>query len=142
MDLPFQFEQVLNNPIDQVWQALTDQNAMMVWYFPQLRKFKPEVGYEMRFEDDGNPFQKQWIVTQVQNGKRLAHTWTYRGYPGASEVIFELFPEDDKTKLKLTHSGLASFPNDPHFARQRFEEGWKSIIGNKLKQYLRQGQSC
>jgi len=140
MDLPFQLEQVFDNPIDQVWQALTDQNAMKIWYFPQLSSFKPEVGYEMVFEDDGSSFQKQWIVTQVQSGKKLAHTWTYRGYPGTSEVIFDLYQESDKTRLKLTHSGLASFPDDPHFARQRFEDGWKWIIANKLKQYLGQGQ--
>ena len=140
MDLPFQLEQIFDNPIDQVWQALTDQNAMKIWYFPQLNRFKPEVGYRMGFEDDGSSFQKQWIVTQVQNGKKLAHTWTYRGYPGASEVIFNLSRESDKTRLKLTHSGLGSFPDDPHFARQRFEDGWKWIIGNKLKQYLGQGQ--
>ena len=44
--------------------------------------------------------------------------------------------KSDKTKLKLMHTGLASFPNDPHFARHRFEDGWKQIIGSNLKNYL------
>ncbi|WP_394800131.1 SRPBCC family protein [Mucilaginibacter roseus] len=66
----------------------------------------------------------------------MAHTWTYQGYPGNSEVIFELFPEGEKTRLRLTHSGLGSFPDDAHFARHRFEKGWKAIIGYKLKHYL------
>ena len=138
MDLPFELEQVYNNTIEQLWLALTDQVAMKTWYFPQLRRFEPIVGFEMKFEVDNSPFKKHWQVTQVLPKRKLAHTWTYEGYPGNSEVIFELFPADDKTQLKLTHSGLGSFPDDPHFARHRFEEGWKWIIRNKLKNYLEQ----
>jgi hypothetical protein len=43
-------------------------------------------------------------------------------------VTFEIFEEENKTRLKLTHTGLASFPDDSHFARHRFEDGWKNII--------------
>jgi hypothetical protein len=75
-------------------------------------------------------------VTQLAEGQKLAHSWTYTGYPGYSEVIFELFQEGTKARLRLTHIGLASFPNDPHFARQRFEDGWKNILGNNLKSFL------
>jgi uncharacterized protein YndB with AHSA1/START domain len=136
MDRPYIIDQVYNTPIGKVWQALTNQDAMKVWYFPQLKRFEPLVGFEMEFDDDGSSFKKQWQVTQVISGSKLAHTWTYQGYPGLSEVTFELFKEGSSTRLKLTQSGLASFPNDPHFARYRFEEGWKWIIGDKLKYYL------
>jgi len=51
-------------------------------------------------------------------------------------VTFELFPEGDKTRLKLTHTGLDSFPDDAHFARSRFEGGWATIIGNNLNKFL------
>jgi uncharacterized protein YndB with AHSA1/START domain len=139
MDLPYVLIRVYDAHLERVWQALTDQDAMKTWYFPQLRRFEPLAGFEMEFEDDGSTFKKHWQVTQVLPGRKLAHTWIYMGYPGVSEVIFELFLEGDKTRLKLTHSGLSSFPNDPHFARHRFEEGWKSIIGIKLKHYLEQG---
>ena len=136
MDILYELIQVYDAHLENVWQALTDPDAMKVWYFPQLRKFEPVVGFVMKFEDDRSTYRKHWQVTQVMNKRRLAHTWTYDGYPGTSEVIFELSREGDKTLLKLTHSGLGSFPDDPHFARHRFEEGWKSIIGYKLKNYL------
>jgi hypothetical protein len=60
----------------------------------------------------------------------------YKGYPGRSEVIFDLTAEGGKTRLRLTHTGLASFPDDPHFARERFESGWQRILGVNLKQHL------
>ena len=91
---------------------------------------------DFKFINDGSTYQKEWRVTQVVDGEKLAHTWIYKGYPGSSEVTFELFAEGTKTRLRLTHSGLASFPHDPHFARERFEAGWQHILGDNLKLYL------
>jgi hypothetical protein len=47
-----------------------------------------------------------------------------------------LFPEGDKTRLKLTHEGLETFPKTPAYARKNFEAGWTAIIGSELKQFL------
>lgn len=129
MDTPFLIEQVYDVPIEKIWQALTDKDKMKEWYFPQLKKFKPIVGFKFEFIDDGS--------NQVEEGRKLAHSWSYKDYPGSSEVTFELFEEGNKTRLKLTHTGLASFPRDPHFARHRFEDGWKQIIGSNLTNYLK-----
>ncbi|WP_324679289.1 SRPBCC domain-containing protein [Hymenobacter sp. GOD-10R] len=136
MDTPLIVEQIYATPIEEVWQALTDKNKMRVWYFPQLQAFEPVVGSQFVFTHDGSPYQKEWRVTQVVAGRKLAHSWVYQGYPGWSEVIFALVAEGDKTRLTLTHTGLASFPHDPHFARHRFEDGWHRIIGTTLKNYL------
>jgi uncharacterized protein YndB with AHSA1/START domain len=136
MDTPFVMEQVYDAPVQKVWQALTDEKTLRGWYFPQLMHFKPVVGFEFVFTQDGSAFQKAWRVTKVIAGSVLAHSWTYKGYPGSSEVTFELFEEGRQTRLKLMHTGLASFPDDPHFARHRFEDGWKHILGTNLKNYL------
>lgn len=136
MDTPFVIEQVYNAPIEQVWKALTETDQMREWYFPQLKKFEPVVGGDFEFFDDGSPYQKEWRVTKVVEGRAFAHSWAYKTYPGSSEVIFALLADGDKTRLKLTHSGLASFPHDPHFARHRFEDGWKQILGTNLKSHL------
>ena len=136
MNSPFIIEQVYDAPIEKVWQAITEEDQMREWYFPQIIRFEPVVGFEFQFTDDGSNYKKDWWVTRVIAGRSLAHSWIYKDYPGRSDVTFELFKEENKTRLKLTHTGLASFPHDPHFARHKFEEGWERIIRTDLKKNL------
>lgn len=123
-------------PIEKVWQALTETDKMKKWYFPQLCKFEPVVGYKFQFADDSSEYQKEWIVTKVAKGKTLAHSWAYKGYAGSSEVIFDLFAEGKQTRLRVTQTNLESFPVDRHFKRARFEWGWDNLLGQNLKHLL------
>jgi uncharacterized protein YndB with AHSA1/START domain len=134
---PFVIERTYNVVIDKVWQAITDKNKMKQWYF-NLAEFKLEVGFEFQFV--GGTENKTYLhicrITEVIPGKKLTHTWKYDGYPGESYVTFELFDEGDKTRLKLTHAGLETFPPEPDFAKTNFEMGWADILGRSLKEYL------
>ncbi|MFD2718855.1 SRPBCC domain-containing protein [Hymenobacter monticola] len=136
MSIPLVTEHVYEAPIEKVWQALTDTKQLQQWYFPQVQRFEPVVGFRFEFADDGSPYGKAWVVTDAVAGRKLAHTWAYKNYPGSSEVTFALAEQGDKTTLTLTHTGLESFPQDPHFARRRFEDGWAQILGSNLKDYL------
>lgn len=136
MDKPFVIEKIYQSPIGRVWEVLTKPAQMRQWYFHQLQHFEPVIGFRFEFTNDGSAYQKKWTVTDVVDTKKLAHDWSYDGYPGRSEVTFELFDEGEKTRLRLTHTGLASFPEDPHFARERFESGWENILGNNLNNFL------
>jgi len=52
-------------------------------------------------------------------------------------VTFELFEEANGTKLKLTHSGIDTFPNEiPELAIHNFEKGWDQAINVSLKEFL------
>ena len=134
---PFVIERTYNAPADKVWQAITDKDKMKQWYF-DLKEFRPEVGFEFQFT--GGSKEKSYLhlckVTEVEAGKKLTHSWQYDGYPGESFVTWELFAEGDKTRVKLTHTGLETFPSEPDFARTSFEKGWTSIVGTSLKEYL------
>jgi hypothetical protein len=46
-----------------------------------------------------------------------------------------LSADGDKTRLKLTHEGLETFPKTAAFARENFEAGWTSIA-SELKQFV------
>ena len=58
---------------------------------------------------------------------------------GNSLVTFELFEQQNKTLLQLTHKGINTFPEEnKDFAIANFEQGWNEIIHTSLKNYLDQ----
>lgn len=136
---PFEIERTYHAPIAKVWKAITDKNEMKKWYF-DLAEFKPEVGFEFQFM--GGTEEHQYLhlckITEVIPGKKLRHSWRYEGYEGNSFVTFELFDEgNNKTRLKLTHAGLETFPkSNPDFAKENFAEGWTHITGTALKEFV------
>lgn len=136
MDTPLIKEFRYNAPIDKVWEALTETKKLKEWYFPQIQKVEPVVGFRFQFTDKGAEYQKEWIVTKVTEGKTFAHTWAYKNYPGSSEIKFDLLSEDDNTKLIVTQTDLESFPNKQHFGRERFEWGWNNLLGQNLRHLL------
>lgn len=129
-------ERTLNAPVTKVWQALTDVDQMRQWYF-DLKEFRPEVGFEFEFvvEHEGNRYHHLCEVTEVIPQRRIAYTWRYQGEPGDSLVTIELFGEGEKTRLRLAHEGIESFPKTPAYARKNFEAGWNAIIGTELKRF-------
>ncbi|MGH8100089.1 MAG: SRPBCC family protein [Chthoniobacterales bacterium] len=130
-------ERTLNAPVAKVWQALTDVDQMRDWYF-DLTEFKPQVGFEFGFvvEHENNTYDHRCKVTEVAPQRKIAYSWRYEGHEGNSVVTIELSPDGDKTRLKLTHTGLETFPNTSAFARENFEKGWTAIIGTELNQFV------
>jgi uncharacterized protein YndB with AHSA1/START domain len=137
---PLVVERTLNAPVARVWQALTDVNQMRDWYF-DLKEFKPEPGFEFEFavEHEGMKYQHLCKVTEVVPQKKIAYTWRYKGEEGNSLVTFELFVDENKTKLRLTHEGLETFSKTPAYARKNFEAGWTSIT-SELQKFVERKQ--
>jgi uncharacterized protein YndB with AHSA1/START domain len=136
---PFVIERILNAPVDRVWKAITDKEQMKEWYF-KLSEFRPEVGFEFQFTgtgNDGTSYLHLCKITDVIPAKKLRYSWQYEGLPGISFVTFELFKEGNKTRLRLTHEGLETFPqNNADFAAESFAAGWTHIIGTSLPAFL------
>jgi len=136
---PIIINQYYKTSVEKVWKAITNKDCMKSWYF-DFEEFKPEPGFEFRFT--GGPSEdRQYLhicsITEVINEMKLAYSWCYDGYQGYSLVTFELENLEDQCLLRLTHEGLASFPEtQPDFARENFEAGWKWIIETSLKNYL------
>ena len=136
---PIRMERIYNAKVKKVWQAITDNNQMKQWYF-DIAEFKPEVGFEFQFTGEGKDGEKYihlCKVVEVIKEKKLTYSWRYDGFEGNSFVTFELSAEGEETKLKLTHTGLETFPaNNPDFAKESFIEGWNYITGTSLKQFV------
>jgi uncharacterized protein YndB with AHSA1/START domain len=139
MNKPLVIERIFNANVATVWRAISNKEDMKKWYF-DLPEFKAEIGFKFDFsggKDPAHPYRHLCQVTTVIPGKKLAYSWRYEGYDGTSIVTFELFEEGDKTKLKLTHEGLETFPvGNPDLAKENFAEGWNHIINIALKEFL------
>jgi uncharacterized protein YndB with AHSA1/START domain len=119
-----------------------DKDQMKEWYF-ELEEFKAEKGFKFQFT--GGDEKEQYLhvceVIFVAPPNKLSYSWTYPEHnDGYSVVTWELFKDgEQKTRLKLTHEGLGSFPKDsPNFAVTSFTEGWNFILGESLKKYVEQ----
>jgi uncharacterized protein YndB with AHSA1/START domain len=136
---PLIIERTLNAPVGKVWKAIIDKDQMKKWYF-NIAEFKLELGFEFRFlagKDENNQYLHICKITEIITNKKLAYNWHFDGYEGMSYVTFELFPEGDKTHIKLTHEGLETFPaSNPDLAKGNFAEGWTYIIGTSLKEFV------
>jgi uncharacterized protein YndB with AHSA1/START domain len=130
-------ERTLAAPVEKVWKAITDADEMRRWYFDP-ENFQPRAGSEFRMvvEHQGKIYDHRCRVTEVIPQKKIAYTWRHHGHEGDSLVTMELFREGRKTRLKLTHAGLETFPKTPMFARKNFQKGWNMLIGDSLPDYV------
>jgi uncharacterized protein YndB with AHSA1/START domain len=140
---PIIVEQTYTASLSRVWSAITESDQMRKWFFENIDTFKAEVGFETQFNVQANDknYLHLWKITEVEAPKKITYNWKYGGYPGNSHVCWELSTENNATKLKLTHDGQETFPQDnPDFQREACLEGWRFFICQQLKGYLEENE--
>lgn len=129
--MPVVIDRVYDAPVNTVWRALTELDQMKQWYMPFLESFEPRVGFETRFsvKHEGKDFPHIWTITEVQPEKKISYTWKFPGFPGESLLTYELFPQGNKTRLRLTHAGLETHEGrkNTDLARKNFQWGWNEL---------------
>lgn len=138
-DPPIVVEESFEARPETVWAAITNEEMMREWFFPNIPSFSPRVGFETQFliQNEGRDFHHLWIVTEVHPQKMIELNWRYKDYPGDSYVTFELEQEGGGTKLTVEARVMESFPDDvPEFRRESGIAGWKYFINERLKAYL------
>lgn len=136
---PIIIEQTYNAPVDVVWKAITDESQMRQWFFEPMTQFKTEVGFETQFNVrcEDRDFLHLWKVTDVHPGRRISYDWRYGGYPGESTVTWEVSETPGGTRLRLTHRGNETFPQeDPLLNRESCQGGWEYFLRESLKNFL------
>lgn len=141
MSTPLVIQRTYKASPERIWQALTDPRELRVWWnLPQLTEFEPTPGFVAKFtkHHNGKDFHHIWTITEAIPNQKLSYDWRYEGYPGNSNVTFELEPNGAATIITVTHAGLESFQGDsyPELAITNFEQGWTGLIGSKLKDFV------
>ena len=137
---PVRINYLINAPIDKVWNAITNKEAMKEWYF-DIPDFDLKAGNVFNFYEPGgeNKYHHRCQVLDIIPGKRFKHSWTHPSHSKAeTEVIWELVTEENNTtRVFLTHDGLEKFADaGPDFTREKYLSGWHQIVGENLKNYV------
>ncbi|TZF82755.1 hypothetical protein FW774_14780 [Pedobacter sp. BS3] len=135
---PIVIERTFDAPLQTVWEALTNAEALREWSF-DIKNFEAKVGFEFEFwgkGKEGEDYLHKCVVTEVQEPVKLAYSWRYEGFEGISYVTYKLQADGDKTHIKLMHAGLETFPAVSAFAKESFMEGWTALIGTLLRDYV------
>ena len=100
-DATVELERLLPGPAERVWEHLTQPELLAEWL--PLTHLEPREGGAVTLRPDGpDGPEVQGVVTRCEPPHVLSFTWSE---PGAapSEVTFELLPEGDAVRLRLTH---------------------------------------
>ncbi len=123
-------EAVYPHSPERVWRALVDPDELAAWLMPN--DFAPEVGREFVLETgDEHIGTVRGEVLEIDEPRLLRCRWS--GGFGDTEVLFELFPEPEGTRLRVRHDGW----DDPAVAdRAGFDDGWKQKLEQDLPRVL------
>ncbi|GAA0324250.1 SRPBCC family protein [Sphingomonas oligophenolica] len=128
------FERLLDAPIDIVWEWLTDSDKRGRWFAAGNMELRDGGDVELIFDHDNLSAEKvpyppayaaykgivvHEKIVRIDPPRLLAFTFEGDGN-GVAE--FALFPEGDRTRLVLTHSGVTPA------ARAGTGAGWQSHL--------------
>ena len=105
MKLDLVFEETLAHPVEAVWEALTNREAISDWLM-NAPGFEPVVGTRFRLKTE-HLAQGGWVkaeVIELDPPRRMVWAWSVDDSPPTT-VTFELTPEAGGTQLRLTHEG-------------------------------------
>ena len=121
---------IIAAPIEKVWAALTDPQAIGAWMDDEAVKVNLKVGGRYKFfggETTGE-------ITALAPPHTLEYTWRQgewlKEWPD-SVVRWELKPSGKKTRVHLTHR---RFPNQSE--RDGHDEGWDTYWLGPMKAWL------
>ena len=136
---PIVVEQTFNASIKTIWNAITEIDQMKQWFFNNIEDFKPEVGFKTKFNVQlpERNFLHLWEIIEVAPLKKIVYNWRYAEYIGNSFVHFELFEENNKSKLRVTAIVTEEFPSDiTEFKPESCRAGWNYFIKQNLKKFI------
>ena len=128
------FEAVYPHPIDKVWRAITDPDAIGQWLMKN--DFQPRVGHRFQFRVAN---ARGWSgivdceVTRLEPPRRLAYTW--KSDKVDTTVEWTLKPTPKGTRLELVHSGFKGV-GQTILRKFMMGPGWSRMLEKKLPEII------
>lgn len=129
---------------ERLWSALTIVEEKQSWFFENIPAFEPIVGFKTSFmvANEKREFLHQWEVMEVLPAERLRVRWSYDGYDGLCDIVFELEAVDSHSQLTVRCEVLEDFSADiPEFRRESAMAGWTYFLKQRLKSHLEKGNN-
>lgn len=123
------FDVFYPHPIERVWAAVTDSQAMSEWLMPN--DFEPRVGHRFTFTTKPQPGFDGIVQCEVQEidpPKRLVFTWAGGGMQTLLTIRLE--PATGGTRVQLDHTGFEGVRAIA--ISYILGNGWPGILKEKL----------
>lgn len=136
-NLNLNLEEFYPRPIETVWQALTDPEALSDWLMPC--DFLPRVGHKFTIRgnatDNWRGFTK-CMVLEVNQPRFMEWLWESADIAEPTRVAFELRSVEGGTVLTLRHTGMTTREDIASLS-----QGWPQKFFNLGEQILKK-QVC
>jgi uncharacterized protein YndB with AHSA1/START domain len=131
-----EIETLLPQPVDAVWNALTDPAALGEWLMP-VEGFSPVVGCRFRVTAKPMPGWDGVVhceVLEVDEGRRLSYSWQGTQMSKSTTVTWTLAADDGGTRLRLDHRGFTGLGGS--ILRTMHGSGWRKFVLRRLPGHL------
>ena len=136
MKFEIAFERDYSHPLESVWRALTDSEALGQWLM--ATDFVPEEGRSFQMwckNPDGVTDRYLCKLLTIEPPVRMLWSWTLDGRQSEGETLveFELTEIAEGTRLTVRHSG----DRDPATI-DAFKSGWPhklAVLGSVLERH-------
>jgi uncharacterized protein YndB with AHSA1/START domain len=126
------------HPIEKVWRALTDRDAIAAWLMPNT--FVPERHARFQFRTKPAPGFSGIVdceVLEIDPPNHLRYSWKGGGID--TILAFTLTRAGDGTRMVLEHTGFRGVR--PLLISLILGSGWKKVVFKSIPAYLEKEES-
>lgn len=123
----FHVQRVVAKPLEAVWVAFTDPDALVAWFWPP--RFETtvaidlRVGGEFRIASEVAELAVSGTYLEIDGPRRLVHTWRWDGDDEETLVTMTFVEVAGGTGISIQHERFS----DDETARQN-EIGWNACL--------------
>ena len=132
------FDRTIQADVEDVWRAITDPDEALQFHGDTTVDSSWMPGEPVRYLDDDGSVVIDGVIVDIDAPNRLVHSFAFTEHgpadtagDAASQVTWNLEPEDDGTRLTLVHDGF----NARTATWRAVEDGWEDILDSLVVRF-------